>query len=133
MQWMPKRSRNTRMSRADASGASANFTWWSRSSDDGGVARMYASARPTVLKNVAPYRRTSGMNCDAENRSRNAIVAPDASAGSTIAFSALPWKSGIAQYKMSSLVDHVELVAARAARHCVIRTALGAPVDPDVK
>jgi hypothetical protein len=30
------------------------------------------------------------MNCDAENRSRNAIVAPDDSAGNTIAFSALP-------------------------------------------
>ena len=55
------------------------------------------------------------MNCDAENRSRSAIAAPDASAGNTIALSALPWNSGIAQYKTSSLVDHVELVAARAS------------------
>src|SRR5437868_13577025 len=73
------------------------------------------------------------MNCDAENRSRNAIVAPDDKAGRTIAFSALPWNNGIAQYKTSSFVDQVELVAARAARPCVIRTAFGAPVDPDVK
>ena len=39
----------------------------------------------------------------------------------------------MAQYKTSSFVDQVELVAARAARPCVIRTAFGAPVDPDVK
>ena len=37
------------------------------------------------------------MNCDAENRSRSAIVAPVATAGNTTAFSALPWNSGIAQ------------------------------------
>ena len=53
-QTMPKRSWNARMSRGDDSGASANFTWCSRSEGEAGVARMYASARPTVLKNVAP-------------------------------------------------------------------------------
>ncbi len=37
------------------------------------------------------------MNCDAEKRSRRAIAAPEESAGKTIALSALPWKSGIAQ------------------------------------
>jgi len=33
-------------------------------------------------------------DADAENRSRSAIVAPDPSAGRTMAFSALPWNSG---------------------------------------
>ena len=58
---------------------------------------MWEMARPTVLKKVAPYGRTSGRKPEAENRRRRARVAPPASAGSTAADRALPWNRGMAE------------------------------------
>src|SRR3954452_23683832 len=129
---MPNRARNADASAGDDSGASANFTRWLRSSADGGVASTYDSARPTVLKYVASTTRRSAKNSDAENRRRSAIVAPDASAGTKFDASAFPWNSGIGQYSTSSAPNGMR--APRPAnRPCVPRTALGAPVEPDVK
>lgn len=45
---------------------------------------------------------------------------------------ALPWNSGMAEYR-TSLEVNVERAAERAARPCVTLTAFGPPVDPDVK
>jgi hypothetical protein len=53
-------------------------------------------------------------------------------AGSTAAERAFPWKRGMAEYRTSSELKPTR-EAARAARPCVIRTALGPPVEPDVK
>ena len=89
-------------------GAEREPTLWSRSSADGGVASTYDSARPTVLKYVAPNRRMSGMNSDAENVRRIASVAPLVSAGTKLAASALPWNSGIGQYSTSSAVNGID-------------------------
>ena len=58
---------------------------------------MWAMARPTVLKNVAPFSRTSGRKLDAENFRRSARVAPLAKAGSTAAERAFPWNRGMAE------------------------------------
>src|SRR6476619_4835856 len=85
-----------------------------------------------ALKYVHSYRRTSSMNSDAENRRRNASVAPTRIAGSTHAFSTLPWNNGIAAYGVSPRPQTIDCDA-RTARPCVIRTAFGAPAEPDVK
>ena len=58
---------------------------------------MWAMARPTLLKKVAPHSRTSGRKLDAENFRRRARVAPLAKAGSTAAERAFPWKRGMAE------------------------------------
>ncbi len=60
------------------------------------------------------------------------MVAPVYQAGNTIEFSAFPWKSGMAEYRTSS-GENGTRTADFAARPCENRTALGAPVDPDVK
>ena len=74
------------------------------------------------------------MNSDAENLRRSATAAPLMIAGNRLASSALPWNNGIEQYRTSSGPNATALCdAVRAARPCVICTALGAPVDPDVK
>src|SRR5882762_4304994 len=44
----------------------------------------------------------SGRNAEAENRRRRTTRAPDVTPGSRLARRALPWKSGIAQYRTSS-------------------------------
>ncbi len=129
---MPNRSRNAAASAGDDSGASANFTLCSRSFAAGGVASTYDSARPTVLKYVAPTARRSSRNADAENRRRSAIVAPEVSAGTKFDASALPWNSGIGQYRTSSGPNGMRSPM-RANRPWVPRTALGVPVEPDVK
>ena len=93
---------------------------------------MWAIARPTELKNVAPLSRTSGRNPEAENLRRSARVDPLANAGRIEADSALPWNIGMAEYR-TSVEENGTRAAARAARPWVMRTALGRPVEPDVK
>ncbi len=85
-----------------------------------------------MLKYVACTRRRSSKNSDAENLRRSAIVAPAVSAGTKFADSALPWNSGIEQYRTSSAPNGMRSPI-RAKRPWVPRTALGAPVEPEVK
>ena len=92
---------------------------------------MCVTARPTVFMNVAPCWRTSGRNPDAENRRRSTMVAPLAIQGKSEDERALPWNSGMAEYKMSSCWNGMRW-ADRAALPWDIRTAFGVPVDPEV-
>ena len=88
------------------------------------------------MKYVAPYRRTSGRNPDAENRRRSAIVAPAVTAVVTLAMSALPWNSGIDSYRtLSRSTSNILIVVspAPARRPELQTTAFGALVEPDVK
>src|SRR5262245_21249821 len=74
------------------------------------------------------------MNSLAENLRRSATATPLMIGGKKFASNALPWNSGIEQYKTSPGADATALCdAVRAALPCVICTAFGAPVDPDVK
>ncbi|KUN28227.1 hypothetical protein AQJ23_10070 [Streptomyces antibioticus] len=97
----PSTSRTpNRRSKAAASTAPASVpkpirSGLSRSSSRSSVARTYCTARPTYVKYVAPYRRTSPRNPDAENRRRSATPAPAASAGAQSAITALPWNIGM--------------------------------------
>lgn len=50
---------------------------------------------------MAPNLRTSGRNPDAENRRRNAIVAPAASPTAQPAMIALEWNIGMDTYTVS--------------------------------
>jgi hypothetical protein len=93
----PNRSVNAALSGAAVSGPRTNFREWSRSWSVGGVARMWATARPTVLQKVAPDARTSGRKAEAENRRRSTRVDPPAIQGKTADSRALPWKSGMAE------------------------------------
>ena len=57
-------------------------------------------------------------------------------AGTTQRLRALPWNMGMAQYRTSSAPNPAPLAIVRPAsarRPWLTRTALGAPVDPDVK
>ena len=70
----------------------------------------------------------------AEKRRRRTTEAPAIKAGNRLATKALPWKRGMLQYRTSSVPKaRAESAAVRAARPWVMRTALGAPVDPAVK
>ena len=84
---------------------------------------------------MAPNRRTSGRNPDAENLRRSAIVAPAVTAVVTLAMSALPWNSGIDSYRMLSRSTSNILIVVRpalASRPELQTTAFGALVEPDV-
>jgi hypothetical protein len=50
-----------------------------------------------VLVNVQPCSRISGRKAEAENRRRSTRAAPVPKAGNTMAHSAFPWNSGMAQ------------------------------------
>src|ERR1035437_6224041 len=84
-----------------------------------------------VAKKVAEVDRMSGMHSEAENRRRSTMEAPHPMAGNTLEKSALPWKSGMAQY-ITSADENPKPPADRAILPWVTRTALGAPVEPEV-
>ena len=64
------------------------------SSGAGGRLCSIVSVAPMKSKTVAPNRRTSSQNADAEKRSPMAAVVPSTSAGTTVSTLASRWKSG---------------------------------------
>ena len=90
---------------------------------------MWAIARPTLLKNVAPDSRTSGRNPDAENLRRSAMVGTARERGEDRRV------QGVAVEERHGGVQDVvggerHTGGGRAARPWVIRTALGARSSP---
>src|SRR5438270_2002768 len=127
----PKRAVNTALSASDVSGPSTHLRQWSRSCSDGGVALMWAMARPTVLKKVHRWVRTSSRKADAEKRRRSTTRHPAWNAGSRLEKRAFPWNRGMAEYRVSS-GPKGRPVADRTALPWLTLTALGWPVEPEV-
>ena len=73
----------------------------------------------------------SGRNPEAKKLRRSAMVAPHMNAGDIAAFRALPWNSGMAEYRTSSAEKRD--TGRRRADPWESRTAFGRPVEPEVK
>ena len=94
------------------------------------------STLPVYVSIVAPMRRMSGMVRDAENRARLPMAADACNALARPVKSALVWKNGSGAYTTDpgpSAATLATCTPVLANRPWVQRTALGKPVEPDVK